>query len=72
MNVKDIQEIFEARGVRKAPPDHPIYSGSPTIRFINRPRATTPAKVIDAEQLNDEHKMIRRKSSITRFWDYEH
>ena len=56
MNVKDIQEIFEARGCRKAPPDHPIYSGSPTIRFINRPRATTPAKVIDAEKLNDEQK----------------
>ena len=56
MNVKDIQEIFEARGARKAPPDHPIYSGSPTIRFINRPRATTPAKVTGAEKLDDEKK----------------
>ena len=56
MKVKDIIAIFEARGVRKAPPDHPIYSGSPTIRFINRPRATTPAKVIDAEKLDDEQK----------------
>ena len=56
MDIKAIQEILEAKGCRKAPPDHPIYSGSPTIRFINRPRATTPAKVIDAEKLNDEQK----------------
>ena len=56
MDIKAIQARLEARGFRKAPPDHSIYSGSPTIRFINRPRATTPAKVIDAEKLNDEKK----------------
>ena len=54
MDIKAIQAILEARGCRKAPPDHPIYSESPTIRFINRPRATTPAKVIDAEKIDDE------------------
>ena len=56
MDIKAIQEILEAKGFRKAPPDHPIYSGSPTIRFINRPRATTPAKVIDEEKLGDKQK----------------
>ncbi len=56
MTVKDIIERLEARGLSKAPPDHPIYSEPPTIRFINRPRATTPAKVIDAEKLDDEQK----------------
>ena len=56
MDIKAIQAIFEARGFRKAPPDHPIYSGSPTIRFINRPRATTPAKVTGAEKLDEEKK----------------
>ena len=56
MDMKAIVKSLEARGLRKAPPDHPIYSGSPTIRFINRPRATTPAKVIDAEKLHDEQK----------------
>jgi len=56
METKDIIAIFEARGARKAPPDHPIYSEPPTIRFINHPKATTPAKVIDAERLDDEQK----------------
>ena len=56
MDIKAIQEILEARGLRKLPPDHPIYSGSPTIRFINRPRAATPAKVIDEEKLGDKQK----------------
>ena len=56
MDIKAIQEILEARGLRKLPPDHPIYSGSPTIRFINRPRAAKSAKVIDAEKLDDEQK----------------
>jgi len=56
MDIKAIQEILEAKGFRKAPPDHPIYSGSPTIRFISRPRATAPAKVIDAGKLDDEQK----------------
>ena len=56
MDVKAIVKSLEARGFRKAPPDHPIYSGSPTIRFINRPRADKSAKVIDAEKLDDEQK----------------
>ena len=56
MDTKDIIAILEAKGMSKAPPDHPIYSEPPTIRFINRPRATTPAKVIDAEKLDDEQK----------------
>ena len=56
MDIKSIQSIFEARGFRKAPPDHPIYSEPPTIRFINRPRATTPAGATDAEKLDDEKK----------------
>ena len=56
MDIKAIQAIFEARGMKKCPPDHPIYSEPPTIRFINHPRATTPAKVIDAEKLDDEQK----------------
>ena len=56
MDIKAIQAIFEARGMSKLPPDHPIYSEPPTIRFINRPRATTPAKVTGAEKLDDEKK----------------
>ena len=54
MDIKAIQEILEAKGFRKAPPDHPIYSGSPTIRFIKRPRAAKSAKAIDAEKIDDE------------------
>ena len=56
MDIKAIQAILEAKGIQKAPRDHPIYSGSPTIRFINRSRASAPAKVIDAEKLDDEQK----------------
>ena len=56
MDIKAILAILEARGMKKCPPDHPIYSEPPTIRFINRPRATTPAKVTGAEKLDDEKK----------------
>ena len=45
MDVKTILKYLEEKyGWKEAPPDHPIYSAPPTIRFINHPRNKTPTK----------------------------
>ena len=45
MDVKTILKYLEEKyGWKEAPPDHPIYSAPPTIRFINQPRSKTPTK----------------------------
>ena len=45
MDVKTILKYLEEKyGWKEAPPDHPVYSAPPTIRFINHPRSTTQTK----------------------------
>ena len=45
MNATEIiKYLEETQGWPEAPPDHPVYSAPPTIRFINHPRSTTPTK----------------------------
>jgi len=45
MDVKTILKYLEKKyGWKEAPPDHPVYSAPPTIRFINHPRSMTPMK----------------------------
>ena len=56
MDMKAIQKTLSKLGIKEASPDHPVYSIPLTVSFINRPRAATSAKVIDAEKLNDEKK----------------
>ena len=55
MDRKAIVKSLEKLGIKEASPDHPVYSTPLTVSFINRPRAATPAKVIDAEKLDDKH-----------------
>ena len=43
MNATEIiKYLEETQGWPEAPPDHPIYSATPTIRFINRSGANPP------------------------------
>ena len=45
MNATEIiKYLEETRGLKEAPPDHPVYSAPLTIRFINHLRSTTPTK----------------------------
>ena len=56
MDMKAIQKTLSKLGIKEASADHPVYSTPLTVSFINRPRAATSAKVIDAEKLDDEQK----------------
>ena len=56
MDIKAIQKTLSKLGIKEASPDHPVYSTPLTVSFINRPRATTPAKVTGAEKLDDDKK----------------
>ena len=49
---QEIEEILERRGIKRLPPDHPIYSEGPSITLSSRtrgqsqPKATTSTPIV--------------------------
>ena len=57
-----VEKIFKKYGMKMALPDDPIYSESPSIHFINRPKKSTAggntlaSKTKDSKETNQESK----------------
>jgi hypothetical protein len=81
LNREDTRKILASLGIKECGPDHPIYKGGTTIRFVNRSGTTG-----SGQQKNGSVTSLQKKSTgifqavIAEFiedlvfdidWDYE-